>query len=34
VKKAVATKPAKAPAVAKTKAEVQAVLDTAEDAPF
>lgn len=37
VKKAVATKPAKtakAPASAKTKAEVQAVLDTAEDAPF
>jgi hypothetical protein len=34
VKKAVATKPAKAPAATKTKAEVQAVLDTAEDAPF
>jgi len=34
VKKAVATKPAKAPATTKTKAEVQAVLDTAEDAPF
>lgn len=41
VKKAVATKPAvkaapvvKAPADGKTRAEVQAVLDAAEDAPF
>jgi hypothetical protein len=37
VKKAVATKPAKtatAPAATKTKAEVQAVLDAAENAPF
>lgn len=37
VKKAVAVKPAKtakAPAPSKTKAEVQAVLDAAENAPF
>lgn len=37
VKAAVATKPAatvKAPVVTKTKAEVRAVLDAAEDAPF
>lgn len=37
VKAAVATKPAKtakAPAPSKTKAEVQAVLDAAENAPF
>jgi hypothetical protein len=34
VKAAVVTKPAKAAAPAKSKSEVQAMLDAAEDAPF